>query len=171
MATAAAMPATPPSTANHRLPWVAWAAASRKTAVSKPSLSTARKAMAASARAPPPLIACAASRSNSPFIRKALRFIQMIIVVTKTTAMAPMTVSSISCCRWGRDGGHDLQPHADRDADGDGQPDADEHRPHGLVVPVQEGADDADDERGFETLAQADEERANENALHVSPVN
>ncbi len=36
-------------------------------------------------------------------MRKALRFIQMIIVVTKTTAMAPMTVSSISCCRWGSD--------------------------------------------------------------------
>ncbi len=57
--------------------------------------------MTASANAPPLLIACAASRSSSPFIRKALRFIQMIIVVTKTTAIAPMTVSSISCCRCG----------------------------------------------------------------------
>ena len=57
--------------------------------------------MTASANAPPPLTARAASRSSSPFMRKALRFIQMIIVVTKTTAIAPMTVSSISCWRWG----------------------------------------------------------------------
>jgi hypothetical protein len=37
-----------------------------------------------------------ASRSSSPLSRKACRFIQMIIVVTKNTATAPMTVSSIS---------------------------------------------------------------------------
>jgi hypothetical protein len=66
--------------------------------------------------------------------------------------------------------GHDLQSHADRDADGDGQSNTDEHGAYGSVVPLEEGAHDADDERGFETLAQADEERANENALHVPPV-
>ena len=102
MTIAAAMPTAPPSTAQPRPPPDAWVAASRKTAVSKPSLSTARNAIRASASEPPVLIACCASRSSSPLNREALRFIQMIMVVTKTTAIAPMTVSSISCCLWGR---------------------------------------------------------------------
>jgi hypothetical protein len=55
--------------------------------------------MVARASEPPVLIACCASRSSPPFSWEALRFIQMIIVVTNTTAIAPMTVSSISCCR------------------------------------------------------------------------
>lgn len=42
--------------------------------------------MAASARAPPRLTAWRASRSSSPLSCAALRFIQMIIEVTNTTA-------------------------------------------------------------------------------------
>ena len=99
MTIATAMPTVPPSTAHPRPPPDVWAAASRNTAVSKPSLSTARNAMVASASEPPVLIACCASRSSSPFSWAALRFIQTIMVVTNTTAIAPMTVSSISCCR------------------------------------------------------------------------
>ncbi len=99
---AAAMPAAPPSRANHRFPCDVSAAASRNTDVSKPSLRTARNAIAASASAPPRWTARPASRSSSPLSCAALPFIQMIIDVTNTTAMALMTVSIISCWTCGR---------------------------------------------------------------------
>ena len=103
MPTAHRMPARAPSSPSAPLPRLACTAASMKTAVSKPSLSTARKAIATRANELPDDTARWASRSSSPLSRKACWFIQMIIVVTKTTATAPITVSSISCCACGRE--------------------------------------------------------------------
>ena len=76
---------------------LAWNVASRKTAVSKPSRRTARKAIATRARAEPRASAAAAAPSSSPFMARACLRIQMIIQVTMATASAPTTVSSISC--------------------------------------------------------------------------
>ena len=45
--------------------------------------------------------------------------------------------------------------------------DPDHHRSGRLAVPFEERADDADDERRLQALAQADQERAHEDALHA----
>ena len=103
MPTAQRMPAKAPISPSPPLPPLACTAASRKTAVSKPSFSTARKAIATRANELPDVTARWASRSSSPLSWKACWFIQMTIVVTKTTATAPITVSSISCCTCGRE--------------------------------------------------------------------
>ncbi len=71
-----------------------------------------------------------------------------------------MTVSSPSCWRWGRFSSaifeRDRHPGAERDRDRH----ADPHRPQRVPSALlgQERRDDADDERRFEALAQADDE-------------
>jgi hypothetical protein len=76
--------------------------ARRNTDVSKPSLRTARNAMAARAHAVPRPAAAAALVSRSPRRSRAWVRIQTIIAVTNTTATAPMTDSIPSCPACGR---------------------------------------------------------------------
>src|SRR4051812_44440913 len=95
------MPATAPPTALAVLV-EAWKVASRKTADSKPSRSTARKAIATSAHDVPSDMAPEAESSRSRLRKRACLLIHRTIAVTKATATRPITVSIPSCCRWGR---------------------------------------------------------------------
>ncbi len=78
-----------------------WKTASRKTTVSIPSRSTAKKAMPTSAIAEPFVSASAAEECSSVFMCRACRRIQKIMNVTIPTANREITVSSISCWRCG----------------------------------------------------------------------
>src|SRR3954453_15024761 len=95
------MPATAPPTALAVLV-EAWKVASRKTADSKPSRSTARKAIATSAHDVPSDMAPEVESSRSRLRKRACLLIHRTIAVTKATATRPITVSIPSCCRWGR---------------------------------------------------------------------
>ena len=77
-------------------------AASRKTAVSKPSRSTAKKAMPTSAHVEPRRARPRRDSCSSPFRPRAWRRIQTIMKVTTPTAIAPTTVSRPSCWRCGQ---------------------------------------------------------------------
>lgn len=79
-----------------------WNAASRNTAVSKPSRSTARNAITTRVATDPPAIASAAFDSRSPLMVRAFLRIHRIIQVTMPTASSPTIVSRPSCCFWGR---------------------------------------------------------------------
>ena len=90
------MPSTAPSEAVSVLVLL-WKTESRKTAVSKPSRKTARKAISTRARAEPGP-ARSRRRPSRSFLRwRAFLRIQKIIQVTMPTAIRPMTVSSCSC--------------------------------------------------------------------------
>ena len=99
-ATATAIPASAPPPAESESP-EAWNAASRKTAVSSPSRTTARNAIATSASAEPSASADAALERSSPASPRPCRRIQKTMNVTIATATAATTVSSPSCCCWG----------------------------------------------------------------------
>ena len=95
------MPSTAPIAAVTVL-LAAWKVASRNTEVSMPSLRTARNAMIARACALPSPSACAALASRSRFMPRECLAIHSTMVVTKTTATAPMIASMPSCAAWGR---------------------------------------------------------------------
>ena len=156
-ATAAAMPTTAPRAASP-VSVDAWNVASRNTEVSKPSLSTARNAIPASAHAVPRPSASVALASSS-FVRcRACVRIQTIMPVTKTTATMPMTASMPSCCAWGRACSTTCRPKPTAMLRTTGDADAEPHRGEGDTVAAQERGDDADDERGFEAFTETDDE-------------
>ncbi len=51
-----------------------------------------------------------------------------------------------------------VEPDADGDREGDGEADAGPHRGEAMAVALEEGGDDADDQRGLKAFAQADDE-------------
>ena len=144
-----------------------WNAASRNTAVSNPSRSTAKKAMPTSAVVVPLASADAALSSIEDFSSRAWRFIHTTIHVTAATAISAITVSRPSCCLCGSvelsasipipiprqmamaapTPSHTLFSASDR------------------PVRVEERGDDPDDQRGLEPLAQTDDERGDHVAV------
>ena len=63
----------------------------------------------------------------------------------------------------------EAQDHGNGHAERDGQADAHPHRAQGIRAPLalEEGGDDAHDERGLEALAQGDHERRQHGILRV----
>ena len=94
-------PSSAPSPAESASP-EAWNAASMKTAVSRPSRTTAKNAIATRAQAAAGGASAALAR-RSPASVAAWRRIHTIMKVTMPTATAATTVSSCSCWRWGSD--------------------------------------------------------------------
>ncbi len=163
--TAVSRPSTAPRPASSSFV-DAWNAASRKTAVSSPSRSTAKNAIATSAQADPVAIAVAACASSSARSPRACRRIQTIMKVTIATAQRPTTVSSISCCRWGSSWLRicSATPTAAQNSDRDDHAEPDVAQRTGLALLAQERRDDADDQRRLEALAQADHVRSDHGA-------
>jgi hypothetical protein len=89
--------------------------------------------------------------------------------VTIATATRATIVSRPSCSRWGQLVVDDAQDDGDRHAQRDGQADAEPHRAQGVGPPLalEEGGDDAHDERGLEALAKGDHERRQHGILRV----
>ena len=87
--------------------------------------------------------------------------------VTKTTAMAPMTVSIISCCACGRFVENRSKPTPTATLISTANAHTGEHRSGRDTVAFEERADDAHDEGRLQAFAQADEERPDKYALHA----
>ena len=91
----------------------------------------------------------------------------MIIVVTKTTATAPITVSSISCCVCGREADSRSSPTPTPRLMATASATPMNIGRNEWPFRLRKARHDADDQGGLETLAQSDQERAEEDALHV----
>ena len=138
-----------------------WNAASMKTAVSSPSRSTARNAMATRAHAEPVIKACAASSSS------------VRLELARVPAHPDDHVGDAGHGHESQDPLHDLallegqrlpnevQANGCRRADGHGQQDAKPHvSKRACLAPLsKERGNDPDDQRCFQAFAQADDER------------
>ena len=146
-------------------PWPGWStrwnAASRKTAVSRPSRRTAKKAMPTSASVEPRASARRGARLELPAQRRArCARIQTIMNVTIPTAARPTMVSSPSCWRWGRSSSTHLQAPRRRRRRARSRCRRRPHVAQGVATALlaRKRGDDPDDQGGFEALAQADDE-------------
>src|SRR5689334_13106719 len=161
---AARIPVTAPTSAHASLPWVACTAASRKTAVSKPSVRTARKAITARAIELPELTA--------------QRVALQLALELEGVPVHPDDHRGHEDHRSHADdrlehlllhlrqgGGEHVQADPDAHAERDGEPDADEYRAQRVPVALEEGPHDAHDQGRHEAFAQPDHECAEECSL------